>query len=87
MLEDFSANVLKVFNPVTPRVNYGDSTCSLVLTSESVDKILWCDHSNETSSAVLLHPWYHLFFNIYKMKFEIFPAKILSYGTLGSYWG
>ena len=28
-------------------------TCSaLVLTFESVDKILWCDHSNETSSAV-----------------------------------
>ena len=28
-------------------------TCSVVLTFESVDKILWCDHSNETSSAVL----------------------------------
>ena len=25
------------------------------LTFESVDKILWCDHSNETSFAVLLH--------------------------------
>ena len=31
------------------------TTCSVVLTFESVDKILWCDHSNETSSAVLLH--------------------------------
>ena len=30
-------------------------TCSVVLTFESVDKILWCDHSNETSSAVLSH--------------------------------
>ena len=30
-------------------------TCSVVLTFESVDKILWCDHSNETSLAVLLH--------------------------------
>ena len=30
-------------------------TCSVVLTSESVDEILWCDHSYETSSAVLLH--------------------------------
>ena len=30
-------------------------THSAVLTFESVDKILWCDHSNETSSAVLLH--------------------------------
>ena len=25
----------------------------MVLTFESVDKILWCDHSNETSSVVL----------------------------------
>ena len=30
-------------------------TCGFVLTFESVDEILWCDHSNETSSAVLLH--------------------------------
>ena len=29
-------------------------TCSVVLTFESVEEILWCDHSNETSSAVLL---------------------------------
>ena len=27
----------------------------VVLTFESVDKILWCYHSNETSSAVLSH--------------------------------
>ena len=25
----------------------------VVLTFESVDEILWCDHSNDTSSAVL----------------------------------
>ena len=25
----------------------------VVLTFDSVDEILWCDHSNETSSAVL----------------------------------
>ena len=30
-------------------------TRSVVLTFKSVDEILWCDHSNETSSAVLLH--------------------------------
>ena len=30
-------------------------TFSVVLDFESVDKILWCDHSNETSLAVLLH--------------------------------
>ena len=27
----------------------------VALTFESVDEILWCDHSNETSSAVLSH--------------------------------
>ena len=27
----------------------------VVLTFESVDEMLWCYHSNETSSAVLLH--------------------------------
>ena len=27
----------------------------VVLTFESADEILWCDHSNETSSAVLSH--------------------------------
>ena len=45
--------------------------CSLVL--ESVDEILWCDHSNETSSAVLLHGTicFSLFF---KMKFVLFLA-------------
>ena len=31
------------------------ATCSVVLTLGSVSEILWCDHSNETSSAVLLH--------------------------------
>ena len=37
---------------------------------DSVDEILWCDHSNETSSAVLLHGTiYTLVF--YKMKFGI----------------
>ena len=40
------------FNPFTPRVSYGD--IKVILTSEpSVDEILWCDHSNETSSAVV----------------------------------
>ena len=27
----------------------------MVLTFESVDEILWCDYSNETSSAILSH--------------------------------
>ena len=30
-------------------------TFKVVLTFDSVDEILWCDHSNETSSAVLSH--------------------------------
>jgi len=30
-------------------------TFTVVLTFELVDKILWCDHSNETSSAALSH--------------------------------
>ena len=29
-------------------------SCSVVLTFEFMDEILWHDHSNETSSAVLL---------------------------------
>ena len=30
-------------------------TCNVVLSFESVDEILWYDHSNETSLAVLSH--------------------------------
>jgi len=30
-------------------------TPKVILTSESVDEILWCDHSNKTSPAVLSH--------------------------------
>ena len=36
-----------------PRVSYGD--IKVVLTFESVDEILWCDHSNDFSSALLSH--------------------------------
>ena len=32
-----------------------DDDDKVVLTSESVHKILWCDHSNETSLPVLSH--------------------------------
>ena len=55
-------------------------TCSVVLTFESVDEILWCDHSNETSFAVLLRVTIH-FSIFYKMKFGIF-SSILIFGTL-----
>ena len=48
-------------------------TCSVVLTFESVDKILWYDHSNETSPAALLHGTILFCFSIFfKMKFGIF---------------
>ena len=33
----------------------------LALTSESVDEILWCDHSNETLLAVLSHGTIHIY--------------------------
>ena len=39
---------------LSPRVNESES-CEVVLTLESVDQILWCDHSNETSLAVFSH--------------------------------
>ena len=42
-------------------------TCSVVLTFESVDEILWCDHSNETSLALLLYGAI-CFFILYKEK-------------------
>ena len=46
-------------------------TCSVVLTFESVVEILWCDHSNETFSVVLLHGtiWFSTF---YKIAFRVF---------------
>ena len=45
-------------------------TCSVVLTFESVDEILWCDHSNETSLPVLLHG-NNCFLIFYKMNFGV----------------
>ena len=35
-------------------MSYGD-ICGIVLTFETVNEILRCDHANETSSAVLSH--------------------------------
>ena len=57
-------------------------TCSVVLTFESVDEILWCDHSNETSPSamygVICFP-----INIMKWNLEFFFNLI--FGTLESY--
>ena len=48
-------------------------TCSVDLTFESVDEILWCYHLNKTSLAVLLHGT--ICFSVcYKMKFLMFAA-------------
>jgi len=43
----------EMINPFTPRVSYGH--IKVVLTFDSVDELLWCDYSNETLSAVILH--------------------------------
>ena len=56
-------------------------TCSVVLTFEPVDEILWCDHLNETSSAVLWNGTI-CFSTFYKMKFGIL-YEFLSLALLG----
>ena len=55
----------------TPRLMM--ELCNSVLTFESVDKILQCDHSNETALAVLSRCCY--FFSIYNMKFGNFECS------------
>ena len=45
-------------------------TWSVVQTFESVDEILWCDHSNKTLPAVLSHSTI-CFSIVYEMKFGI----------------
>ena len=37
------------------QISYLFILSSVILTPESVDENLWCDYSNETSSAVLSH--------------------------------
>ena len=51
-------------------------------TFESVDEILWCDHSNQTSSAVLLHGTI-FFVSILQNKICFF-SLILIFDALGS---
>jgi len=46
-------------------------TCKVVITFESVDENLWCDHSNEISLAILSHGT-NCFTEFEKMKFGIF---------------
>ena len=63
------SSLRKKLNPFTARVD--DGVCEVVLTFMSVDKILWCDHSNEMSLEVLLCGVI-CYKKIYKMKFGIF---------------
>jgi len=53
-------------NPFTPRISYGD--VKVTLTFESVDEILCCDHSYETSSSVFSHGAIYILV-YYKRKF------------------
>ena len=54
-------------------------TCSAVLTYESVDEILWHDHSNESFSPLSSFAWYHLFFNILQNEILAVSYKNYSY--------
>ena len=56
--------------------------CKVVLTFESVDEILWCDHSNESSLPVLSHGTI-CFWKFCKMKFGNF-CSLLPLATIGS---
>ena len=46
---------IKATEEYFPVILYADTLCctGLFLPFESVNKIIWCDHSNETSLAVL----------------------------------
>ena len=55
--------------PFTARVD--DGVCQVVLAFTSVDKIMWCDHSNEISLEVL-SCGVICFKKFYKMKFGSF---------------
>ena len=57
-------------------------TCSVALTFESVDEILWCDHSNETSLPVLLHNII-CFFDILQNEIWHFVYEFLFLALLG----
>ena len=57
-----------LIDPFTPRVRNGD--IKVIRTVESVDEILWCGYSNETSSTVLSHGIIYILV-FYKMKFGV----------------
>ena len=52
----------------TSRVSYGG--IKVILTSKSVDEILWCDDLNETLAALLSHSTVYIL-SILQIKFGI----------------
>ena len=65
------AVTLQAVNPFSARRKEGVSS-KLVLTFESVDEILRCDHSNETSPSVLSNCVIYLILQHFtKIKLEI----------------
>ena len=57
--------------PFLHRMNEWWSPVTVILTFESVNEILWCDHSNETSLASTL--WFFSVFQHFRKKIEILP--------------
>ena len=57
-------------------------TCSVVLTFESVDEILWCGHSSKTTLVVLLDGNIS-FFNVLQNEIWEF-SSIRIFGTIKS---
>ena len=56
-------------------------TCKVVLTFDLIDKILWCDHSNETSSAVHVRLLVQFVFYYFTKEHFDFFFLILIFGT------
>ena len=48
MVSPFKSNLF-----VGPESIYNMETCNVLLTLESVEEILWCHHSNQTSLSAL----------------------------------
>ena len=70
-----------VFDPFIPRVNYGD--IKVILTYESVDKTIWCDHSNEPLQQCF-HMVLFTFINKYFTKWNLKFVLNFDSGTFGS---
>ena len=54
----------------------------VVLSFGSVDEILWCDHSNETSSAVLSHGTIYFYKILWCYHSNETSSVVLSHGAI-----